>query len=265
MNCYTVLKQTSTHADTLAAIGAADMLRHLDPRIVELEDRFEIHWRKPLTPGDLDVVDPGFSYLERPGRNSPSLVPERILQVRRESENGHCRIAAATLSENRMYSILARMKAFGGPNRVVSRFANISREEWTKSIWECMHGRRHFVFSFTLVQLFNPHSGKGYALLKPTGTSRGDKTKDRWADQFLEWLRFRVDFESSAGWFTAGDLRLFCPIPANLLYDRFAAAAASFRDLNLGGTAVKIDCRAVLGMARLLIEGEETYRSPRQC
>jgi hypothetical protein len=63
MNDYTVFKQTGTHSDVLAAIGAADLLRHLRPRIVEFEDRFEIQLRRPLTLSDLDPIDPRFSYL----------------------------------------------------------------------------------------------------------------------------------------------------------------------------------------------------------
>jgi hypothetical protein len=99
-------------------------------------------------------------------------------------------------------------------------------------------------------------------MLKPCGVSRADKTKNRWAEPFVEWLRFRGYFEGSAGWFTSGDLRLFCPIPSDISYTRFAAAAASFRDLRLGGTAAKMDCRAVLGLARLIIEGGIQHRSP---
>jgi len=94
----------------------------------------------------------------------------------------------------------------------------------------------------------------GYALLKPNGTGRRDKTKDAWGSAFLEWLRYRGYFEGAAGWFTAGDLRLYCPIPAQIPFDEFAAAAASLRALRLGGSAVKMDCRAVLGFARILIE-----------
>jgi hypothetical protein len=251
MDRYIVFKQTGTHADVLAAVGAADVLRNLDPRIVEFEDRFEVQLRKPLQRSDLGAVEPGFSYLLRTKKAAPSLPPERIV---------HSQSAA----ENRMYSILGLMKAYGGPNQVVSRFAKMKREKWEGRVWECLQGRADFVFSSPLVQLFNPHAAKGYALLKPRGTNRNDKTKDRWAEPFVEWLRFRGYFEGTAGWFACGDLRLFCPIPGDVPYGQFAAAAAAFRDLRLGGTGVKMDCRAVLGLTRLLIEGAETYRPPRQ-
>jgi hypothetical protein len=255
MNCYSIVKQTATHADTLAAIGAADMFRHLGPRIVELEDRFEIRFPRALKPSDVDAVDPGFSYLLRAGTRPPNLPPERttgIPPAGRADDGG----------PDRMYRILSRMKAYAGPNKVVMQFARLPRVEWSRRIWDCVGGGRRFVPAPALVQLFNPQSARGYALLKPGGTSRCDKTKDAWGSSFLEWLRYRGYFEGAAGWFTAGDLRLYCPIPAQIPFDEFAAAAASLRGLRLGGSAVKMDCRAVLGLARMLVERGRPHRRP---
>jgi hypothetical protein len=263
MDRYVVFKQTGTHADVLAAIGAADVLRHLEPRIVEFEDRFEIQLPRRLHPSDLGAVEPGFSYLLRAKKAIPSLPPERIVQTQAAAGLDGANASVST-AESRMYSILGLMKAYGGPNQVVSCFAKMKREKWEAKVWECLRGQTDFVFSSPLVQLFNPHAGKGYALLKPRGTNRNDKTKDRWAEPFVEWLRFRGYFEGSAGWFASGDLRLFCPIPADVPYSQFVTAAAAFRDLRLGGTGVKMDCRAVLGLTRRLIEGSEIYRPPRQ-
>jgi hypothetical protein len=263
MNRYTVFKQTGTHADVLAVIGAADLLRHLDPRIVEREDRFEIRFRKRLTAADLDTVEPGFSYLDRPRDETPSLPPERI-RNQGDSSNADGVANFSSTPENRMYAILGRMKAHAGPNKLVSGFARMRRQEWSKSVWDSLHGRLGFAFSTPLVQLFNPQSGKGYALLKPSGTSRRDKTKDRWAEPFLEWLRYRGYFSAAAGWFASGDLRLYCPVPSGIAYDRFAVIAAAFREFRLGGTAVKMDCRAVLGLARLLVQNADPLRPPRR-
>jgi hypothetical protein len=262
MDRYTVFKQTGTHADVLAALGAADVLRSLEPRIVESDDRFEVQLRRRLLASDLDAVDPGYSYLLRPNKTAPHLPPERIVQTHAAVAGQNAVTASAAAAEHRMYSILGRMKAYGGPNQLVSRFAKMRREAWEAEVWECLHGSPDFVFSSPLVQLFNPHSARGYALLKPSGTNRNDKTKDRWVQPFIEWLRFRGYFEGSAGWFASGDLRLFCPVPSDIPYEQFMAAIAGFRDLRLGGTAAKMDCRAVLGLTRLLIEGAGTYRPP---
>jgi hypothetical protein len=254
MNCYTVFKRTGTHADTLAAIGAADVLRHLEPRIVEWEDRFEIQLGRRLLATDLMAVDPGFCYLD---------LPKKTKRAPGRAESRIRGIPCASPSDNRQYAILARLKAYAGPNRVISRFARMRREDWTRSLWNSFLGQGEFMFSSPLVQLFNPHAAKGYALLKPSGTKRRDRTKDRWAEPFHEWLRFRGYFESCTGSFAGRDLRLYCPIPADIPYAPFAGIVSSFRELRLGGTGIKIDCRAILGLTKLLIQTAETYRPPR--
>lgn len=101
-------------------------------------------------------------------------------------------------------------------------------------------------------------------MLKPSGTRRRDKTKNRWAEPFHEWLRFRGYFDACAGWFACQDLRLFCPIPADIEYDQFVPIVCAFRKLSLGGTAIKMDCRAVLGLTRLLVQAAKRYRRPRE-
>src|SRR5262245_40630503 len=223
MNTYPIVKQTATHADALAAMGAADVLRHLEPRILEFEDRFEVRLPRQLVRSDIDTIDPGFSYLLRPGKEAPEVPAERIMELRngKPEEDGLC--AARSTENDRTYLILSRMKAYAGPNKVVSEFANMPRAEWTERVWDCLNGGCKFTRPTALVQLFNPQSARGYALLKPSCTDRGDRTKDSWAEPFVEWLRFRGYFEGSAGWFTGGDLRLYCPIPADVPYDELAA------------------------------------------
>ncbi len=263
MDRYTIYKQTGSHADVLAAVGAASVLRHLDPRIVNFEDRFEIQFSRRLRRSDIDAVDPVFSYLLRPKKTAIGVPPKRIIQTRTAAGTDAI-IPCVTPSENRMYSTLGRMNAFRGPNQVVSSFAKMRREDWEARVWEGFQGRPDFMFSSPLVQLFNPHAARGYALLKPSGTSRRDKTKNCWAEPFVEWLRFRGYFDGCASWFASGDLRLFCPIPADVPHGQFSETVAAFRDLKLGGSAIKMDCRAVLGLTRLLIENARTYRRPRQ-
>jgi hypothetical protein len=253
MSSYTVLKTAGTHSDVLAAFGLADLLQHLDPRLVDLGDRFEVRLRRRLLPSDLAAADPGFSYLEK-AKESGSV---RVVKSARTP-----RIVSVSVSENRMYSILGRMNAHRGPNLVVARYAKLGRAHWAQKVWECLHGRPDFVFTSPLVQLFNPHAARGYARLKPDGTNRSDKTKNQWAEPFLEWLRFRGYFGGSAGWFATGNVRLFSPIPGDVSYQHLVHTAAAFRDLRLGGTAVKIDCRAVLGFTRLLIESAPSYCRP---
>jgi hypothetical protein len=120
------------------------------------------------------------------------------------------------------------------------------------------------VFHSPLVQLFDPQSARGYALLKPLGTHRSHKTKNRWSRPFEQWLRYRGYFEGAAGWFAQGDLRLFCPAPFDISYERLVKVTQAFRQLRLGGTGAKMDCRAVLGFSKILIESCQRKRRPRE-
>src|SRR5262245_48153770 len=113
MNRYPIAKQTATHADTLAAIGAADLLRHLEPHIVEMEDCFEILLPRALRRSDIEAADPGFSYLLRPGRRAPSIPPERVIEL--GSTDGLAATAPGAARHDRMYTVLSRMKAYAGP------------------------------------------------------------------------------------------------------------------------------------------------------
>src|SRR5215469_2554947 len=262
MNRYVIVKQTGTHADVMAAIGAADLLRHLEPEIQEFDDRFEVRLPRQLAFADIEATDPGFSYLLGRGKSARGIAAERIVQLRNAADET---VEPADRGfDDRMYVILSRMKAFAGPNRVVSQFAGSSPAVWAKRVWECLHGNQSFGAASPLVQLFNPQSAAGYALLKPSSTSRRDRTKNMWAEPFVEWLRFRGYFEGAAGWFTNGDLRLYCPIPRGIAYPQLAAAASSLRGLRLGGSSVKMDCRAVLALTRSLVDNSHAGRRPAQ-
>jgi len=255
MDRYIVFKRRGTHADPLTAIGAADLLRHLEPRLVDAGDRFEVRLGRDLRPSDLRGVDPGFAYLVRPKKGAVAQTPERIVRAG---------IATTLPTESRMYAIVNRMRAYGGPNRLLSQFAGIKCGEWERKIWDCLHGSETFVSRSPLVQLFDPQSARGYGLLKPLGTSRDDRTKDQWGRPFEQWLRFRGYFEGAAGWFAQGDLRLFCPAPFDISYERLVKVTEAFRQLRLGGTGAKIECRAILGFTKILIQSCRRKRRPRE-
>lgn len=163
-----------------------------------------------------------------------------------------------------MYSILGRMTAFGGPNQLVSRYAQVKRAQWESRIWDCLNGESDFIFRSPLVQLFDPQAARGYSMLKPLGTSRRDKTKDCWAEPFQQWLRFRGYFQGSAGWFADGDLRLYSPVPFDISHERLTKVVDAFREIRMGGAGVKMDCRSVLAFTRLLIESCHRKRRPRE-
>lgn len=291
MDKYIVSKVTGTHADVLAAVGAADVLARLEPRLVDCSDHFEVRLQRQPTREDVARAGPGFRYLKkaekpakaenvkrRPKKPPPTLPPELVFDLsaqsekdkrQREAKKEKGAIIAEAMAEDapdpeyRMYSILSRMDAAAGPNDVIEEFAHLPEQEWTQKVWSGLNGSAEFVFEPSLVQLFNPHAAKGYSLLKPNGTDRNDKSKDKWALPFIEWLRYRGYFHGGAAWIWGSpkpkQIRVLCPIPGDISYRLFSDVAQALRKLSLGGSAPKIDSRATLGLARLLIERADTY------
>lgn len=132
-------------------------------------------------------------------------------------------------------------------------------------IFNCLNSEGDFFFEAPLVQLFNPQAAKGYALLKPTGTDRNDKTKDKWAEPFLEWLRYRGFFAGCAGWFLGpkGEhIRVYCPAPGNISLRVFKQVVEEFRSEALAGSAPKIDCVGILRLTRILIQRSDSFAPP---
>lgn len=92
--------------------------------------------------------------------------------------------------------------------------------------------------------------------MKPDGTGRGDKTKDGWADPFIEWLRIRGYFASACPFFVGSKgehVRLLCPVPRKIEAGALMDVVADLRQARIFGSAPKIDCMATLELARLLI------------
>ena len=112
------------------------------------------------------------------------------------------------------------------------------------------------------VQIFSPMAAKGYARLKPDSTGRGDKTKDAWADPFLEWLRYRGYFKAIVPAFhgSKGEhIRLLCPVPGNVNLLAYNAVVQRLTAPGSGTAAAKIDILTVLQIAEVLVRGSEPH------
>ena len=113
------------------------------------------------------------------------------------------------------------------------------------------------------VQLFSPNAAKGYARLKPDSTGRGDKSKDAWADPFVEWLRYRGYFSATVPVFhgSKGEhIRILAPVPGNISVRAYQAVVARIPTPPRGSSPPKIDSLATLDVARLLVEHSEMFQ-----
>lgn len=113
------------------------------------------------------------------------------------------------------------------------------------------------------VQVFAPNAAKGYARLKPDSTGRGDKTKDAWADPFVEWLRYRGYFIAAVPVFhgSKGEhIRILVPIPGRISIRAYGRIVAALPTPPRGSSPPKIDSLTTLDLARLLIRQSDLFQ-----
>jgi hypothetical protein len=295
MNKLSFTKRSGTHADVLAAVGAADLLSALEPILIDKESVIEVRLSKDLATSHLQNVGPGFKYLKskapveddeessakKAAGKIPDTIPtQSIFDYSAEDERYKRQMAARkskdqdvaqALLENsadpefKVYRIAKALQAESGLNKFVEQFFSLPPADRESAIFNSLVSGTQFFFKAPLVQLFNPQAAKGYALLKPTGTDRNDKTKDNWAEPLSEWLRYRGFFAGCAGWFLGAKgehIRVYCPIPGEIPARVFKQVVEEFRAEALAGSAAKIDCRGMLRLTRILIKRSESFARP---
>lgn len=285
MDKFRILKKTGTHADVFAAVGLADLLSPVVDSCVIRDSgySFEVEVIPELTEVSAASfgTDAGYLYLQaKESEKVPEGVPAgMVLNYQAESERAarfweavkQARLAGSELAEAvevdkpradwRLYQVLNRLQGEGGTNKAFLRIVREPVEKWRKVVRQALEALQdgaveNVGLSADLVQLFNPHAAKGYARLKPDSTGRGDKTKDAWAEPFLEWLRYRGYFRVACPFSPrkTKDVRLLCPVPKNVGARMLALVVSELRQALIGGSATKIDCLSVLRLAQLLIE-----------
>ncbi len=279
-------KVNGSHADVLAAVGAADLLHELNPILVDSASGIEVNLNREVLASDLTNVAPGFRYLKasasdesddedkkkKAHKKVPATIPPAMLFDYTAQNDKYKRQMAAKASKDpdvlesaqqdkpdpdfRTYRIVKALQAESGPNKFIEQFWSLTPQQRELAIFESLNDNADFFFDSPLVQLFNPHAAKGYSLLKPAGTDRNDKTKEKWAQPFFEWLRYRGFFAGSAGWFLGSkgeNIRVYTPIPKNIPFRLYTRATSQFRSESLAGSAPKLDCLGTLRLTRILI------------
>jgi hypothetical protein len=292
---YFVQKTTGTHADPMAAVGLADLLRPAGDPVIREDANAGQYVVMSVHAPESDVAslgqDAGFLYL-RPNEKTPPpkhLSPDEyydyprrkeVEKRLRDSKKAKKGVAAEVVemiaaeglpAEHYLYQTLNLLQGDGATNKATEWVRGKSESAWRKLLIEALdhlaHGRVPEVdLALDLVQLFNPQAAKGYARLKPDSTSRGDKTKDTWGEPFLEWLRFRGYFRAACTYVVGKDIRLLFPRPKAISLDALLGVVSTLRREPIFGSSAKIDCLATLRLAQLLLQKTEGFsrRSPAQ-
>ncbi len=286
-------KATGTHADVLAAVGLAHLLASAAGasavRIVEEGPRFRI-----VASGAIDLLEdlaptPGYPFLQAKTEPIPAGVQDVVSYqderkrvdlynqtrkaIREKKANEHDADIAQLLQVNqprpdwRLLDAVKQLVAHDTWNRAHAAVTALDpaalREEIVQGLAKLNAGMPSGVdWKLSGVQLFNPNSAKGYGALKPTTTKRADPTKEQWTDSLTEWLRYRGYYACACAFFVGRQIRLLCPVPADISLAELQAVATALRTAPVYGNAPKLDALAVLHLARILIERSEFGDQP---
>jgi len=286
-------KSTGTHGDVFAAVGLADVLGsvvsgHITIR--ETETGFEV-----VLPGLLPAAaarripqHAGYPFLKA---NERVLVPSGVLDVvdyKTEKAKAERQKLARTAGKGkrargvadpeigqamqeeqarddwRLLQTLKTIGAYKTTNRVHAAIAGRASDQWGRQVAEAIQAitvgaATNVKWGASAVQLFTPTSAKGYSRLKPDSTGRNDDTKEKWIDQFVEWLKYRGYFQVSWPLFLDEDVRLLCPVPHDISTSALAAVARELRRVAYLGGPPKTDALAVLRVAELLVRHSEEF------
>lgn len=296
---FVVLKQTGTHADAFTAAGLADLLSsipNVNPvNIEETPAAFVIHLPRKLTPGDIGKIPqiPGYPFLKaNENVKVPSAIQDavdyqaekrkaaRIKKIKEDARKNGPGLdspevkQALQMEQQRadwhLLQVLNTLQGHKTSNKVYETIATRKPEQFVEEMKQAIRSLAHQTNSgldwkTSTVQLFSPNAAKGYSRLKPDSTGRNDKTKDQWADPFIEWLRYRGYYKIACPYFQgkkAENIRMLTPIPHNITITALESIVREFRKTSVYGGPPKLDALAVLSLAEELIKHSEEYHDP---
>jgi hypothetical protein len=293
---FRIPKRTGTHADVFAAVGLADLVSSIPQsgavRIAERDAEFVVSPSRPLAINDAQRIPqtPGYPFLKanekvkvpvgvinfvdykaekakadrrkqalsskaQKGRKPIDAETQQLLQEEQLRDDWRLlqvlNVLRASEATNRVYETIASRKAQTFCDEMTNGLAAVDKNETSDIDWK-----------ISTVQLFTPIAAKGYGRLKPDSTDRNDKTKEQWADPFVEWLKYRGYFQVSCPFFQGDDIRLLCPVPHDISIHAFESIAREMRKGGIFGGPPKIDAIAVLKLAELLVRRSEEYHDP---
>ena len=264
-------KRTGTYADTLQAIGIADLLHALceeEPLILDRGSEFQVSV-KEWKPENWHIPDPGYPYIWD-SKKEPRPPAGNILDYRQEVKrrdaareaskaNAKARkrvkdklqeqgiaTADAPKPELALATILASMRKGWDGDRQLYRWLAEDQPRallWTKHRLGLDNSQVPDP-KWSNTQFLNPITGKGVHSPK-TVARAANAINPALTDPFDDWLRLRGAFATMLTYRDGDDFKLFVLEPAQASPSTLAEIAADLRKMNLWG-GVKLDINAVL-------------------
>ena len=279
---YQILCTTGTHADVFAAVGTAGLLHGVQDRVrirkhgavFELSGTGEIRWE------ELER-NLGFRYIKD---NEKAVIPTEFANANRhldyaaeKAKKEQAKVAAKQKLEGeageianaiqpdpmfQQYQCLIVLQGDGATNKAQVWLEAKTNDEWRKIAQDGLSGqgdRQELGPDSDLVQVFNPQAAKGYARLKPDGTSRNDKTKESWSDPWQEMMKYRGFFEATVIYLLGSkgeNVRILTPLPGDVSFDVYTSIVRELRAgaRSIFGNGVKVDVLTALRVGILVIK-----------
>jgi len=273
-----VEKLTGTYADTLKAVGLADLLAEVtgkDVRVRNLGPAYEIEGADPGPIEEWPIITPGYPYiLDSKDKDKPNgwiIDYERekkkaqvAKEFRQAKDKKRERLEAALREqgldapegpglEYRMASFLASMRKGWSGDKQLYRWIVDNQDvikNHVKSILEHSQCSEPFP-EISNSQVFNPTAGKGVHRPKPDSTSPGAINKAV-INGMDEWLKFRGTYAAMLAYRVGDDFKVFVIEPGDIGVNAVRQLRNGLLGLSLFG-GIRLDIDAALRLLEILI------------
>jgi hypothetical protein len=264
-------KRTGTYADTLQAIGLADLVHTLGgevPLIMDMGSEFQISM-KQWKPENWAAPDPGYPYIWDSKKESKPPTSQ-FLDYRREVEKRDAAREASKANAKTRKRIKDKLQEQGlevpdapKPELALATILASMRKGWDgdRQLYRWLTGDRPRALLWTKqrlgvdgseipdpkwsnTQFLNPITGKGVHSPK-TVARAANAINAALTDPFEDWLRLRAVFIAMLAYRDGEDFKLFVLEPAQASPAMLAEIATDLRKMNLW-EGVKLDIHAVL-------------------
>ncbi len=286
MRIFQVPKGTGTYADSLRAIGTANLLEEVGYTQTSIRDigtQFQIECSSDLPPEQWKQPSPGFYYIWRKSKEREK--PQGMLVLDYEEEQVRVNANKKSSGKKKKKEIDKAIEEQGlaavenihreyGPSAILESM----RKGWSsdKDIyhWVCQNSTKALKWAqneLGLVkqpaeidppqvsnsQFFNPASGKGVHASKTNYKSPGAISNEV-IEPFAEWMKYRGAYNAMLPYRNGDDFKLFVIEPAEIGPKAISILREKLLDLRLWGGirlrgGIRLDIEAALRLAEELI------------
>lgn len=289
MKVIEIPKTTGTYADSLRAIGTADLLEEISGTqsiIKDMGTHFQIECSSDIVPEQLRQPSPGYYYIwgkddkkknlpkpiglvldyeeeQKKARTTGNINRRRNNTINQALQEQGMDQTVTTHQEYKPASILASMRMSWIGDKTIFSWVMKSPEKaliLTKEVF-ANTGKSKAIKppKITLSQFFNPSSGKGVNRAKPDSTS---PTNLDAPDFFEEWMKIRGTFHAMLPYRNKHDFKLFVIEPAEIGPKALAVLRNRLLGFNLvfNLSGIRLDIEATLRLAEALIRHSDVVQ-----